>query len=65
LFYIFIIYLPDQLSEAKTELFVDDTSVIIHATKLEDIQAKINNTLLNSEEWLLKNRLALNLKKCA
>ena len=42
-------------------LFADDTSVFIEGDTLEDTSQSLNNELQNITEWLLANKLTINL----
>jgi hypothetical protein len=64
LFIIYISDLPFHInSDSKLVLFVDDTSVIITASNLNDLQTKAEHTLTQINEWFAANGLTCNLDK--
>jgi mannose/fructose/N-acetylgalactosamine-specific phosphotransferase system component IID len=64
---LFIIYINDLSfhinSDSKLVLFADDTSVIITASNLNDLQTKAEHTLIQMNEWFAANGLTCNLDK--
>ena len=63
---LFILYINDLSRASKMlfpVLFADDTSVFIEGDTLEDTSQSLNNELQNITEWLLANKLTINLIK--
>ena len=44
-------------------MFADDTNVTISAKNAEDLEKKLNNELNNAHNWLLVNKLTVNVDK--
>ena len=44
-------------------LFADDTSIFISNKKLEDFETIVNSELVNISDWLISNKLTLNVSK--
>jgi hypothetical protein len=63
----FIIYINDLPfhinSDSKLVSFADDTSVIITASNLNDLQTKAEHTSTQMNEWFAANGLTCNLDK--
>ena len=63
---IFLLYvndLPEHISEGKTFMYADDTSVIISHPDPNEISNKVNITLQQFCDWCNKNRLIINADK--
>jgi hypothetical protein len=61
---LFVVYINDlpygMTSYAKPNIYVDDTSVLITANNLNDLQTRVNFTLNYMNEWFSVNGLSLN-----
>ena len=44
-------------------MFADDTTLTASGKSIQQIESKINCDLINIKEWLLANKLSLNLTK--
>jgi ribonuclease P/MRP protein subunit RPP40 len=63
---LFIVYLNDLAyisDKLSTILFADDSNVFINGPNLIDIQTTLNHEIPKLVDWLLANRLSLNIKK--
>jgi hypothetical protein len=61
---VYINDLPYGMSPyAKPVVYADDTSVLINANNLNDLQTKVNFTLNYMSEWFSVNGLSLNIGK--
>ena len=63
LFLIYINDLPNCLDRASPRMFADDTNISIAANSLTELEQIINSELKNLHQWLLANRLSLNVAK--
>ena len=63
LFLIYINDLPNVSSVLKFYLFADDTNIYYEAENLKNLQSIVNKGLKKLYQWLLVNRLALNIGK--
>ena len=63
---IFNIYINDpnnSTSNLSTILFVDDTNLFCSGKNLKELEWLINEELAHVQEWLMLNKLTLNVKK--
>ena len=64
---LFIVYINDIGSipglKFLPKLFADDANVFVHAKNFNELQIQSQNTLNLLTEWLLLNRLTINIKK--
>ncbi len=63
---LFILYINDIEKSSdllKFYLFADDTSVFYSDKSIDKIQQIVNSELQNIYNWLLANKLSLNVKK--
>lgn len=63
---LFLLYINDIPNSAKPLdffLFADDTSLRYSSSSIEDLETTLNNELNNINEWLLSNKLSLNVSK--
>ena len=63
LFLIYINDLPSCLDKASPTMFADDTNISIAANSVTELEQIINSELKNLHQWLLANRLSLNVAK--
>ena len=63
LFIIYINDLPNCLVNSVPAMFADDTNITISAKNAEDLEEKLNNKLNNVHNWLLANKLTVNVDK--
>jgi len=64
LFTIYINDLPHIIQQfAKPVIYADDTSILIQATNIMELHAKVSDTIHHIKEWFLVNGLTLNLDK--
>jgi hypothetical protein len=63
LFLIYINDLPNCLQHSKPSMFADDTNVSIPAESLEELEVHLNSDLDNIHQWLVANKLTLNVSK--
>jgi hypothetical protein len=48
---------------ARPVIYVDDTSVLVTAKNLKDLQIEVNSTLHHINDWFSYNELTLNMEK--
>ena len=62
---LFLIYINDlpNLETATPRMFADDTNITIAAKSVPELQLIINSELKNLHQWLITNRLSLNVAK--
>ena len=63
LFLVYINDLPNCLQFPSARQFADDTSITVSGKSIEEMERTINLDLLNVKEWLLANKLSLNIVK--
>lgn len=63
LFLIYINDLNNSTSKLSTILFADDTNLFCSGKDLEELELLINEELARVQEWLMLNKLTLNVKK--
>ncbi len=63
LFTIYINDLPEVLKFCKINMFADDTSIYKSGKNPEEIEVGLNADLINIQEWLVANKLCLNVEK--
>ena len=63
LFLLFINDLPNVSKQLDFILFADDTNIYVEAGGLVSIETIMNKELTKLQEWLITNKLALNVSK--
>jgi hypothetical protein len=63
LFLIYVNDLPNCVENSNIRMFADDTTLTASGKSIQQIESKINCDLINIKEWLLGNKLSLNLTK--
>ncbi len=63
LFLIYIIDLPNCLKRASPRMFADDTNISSAAKSVAELKLMINSEMKNLHQWLITNRLSLNVAK--
>ena len=63
LFLIYINDIPNSSRLLKFHLFADDTSIFLSYKSIDKVEKTLNNELKNVFQWLLSNKLSLNVKK--
>ena len=63
LFLIYINDLPFSLKKAKVTMYADDTSISFSSSSLEEVYQTLNSELSHRKQWLLGNKLSLNVLK--
>ena len=63
LFLLYINELPNSLNHAVPRMFADDTSVSYAANSVNELQNVLNSELKSLHNWLITNRLSLNIAK--
>ena len=63
LFLIYINDLPNCLQHSTARMFADDTNITVSGKSIKEAEVAVNADLNNIREWLLSNRLSLNLVK--
>ena len=63
LFIIYINDIPDLADFATFILYADDANIILTANTIEEISNQLKMLILNLQQWVNSNGLALNLKK--
>ena len=64
--HVFLVYindLPNCLNRASPRMFADDTNISIAANSVMELELLINSELKNLHQWLVTNRLSLNIAK--
>ena len=61
--FLYINDLPDCLRQVSPRLFADDTNLTVAGETIEEVELAMNNDLLRIKEWLLANKLSLNVAK--
>ena len=55
--------LPNCLKTTTASMFADDTNLTVSGDTITSIEIKLNNDLENIHQWLLANKLTLNMDK--
>ena len=55
--------LPNCLQHSTARMFADDTNITVSGKSIKEAEVAVNADLNNIREWLLSNRLSLNLVK--
>ena len=63
LFLIFINDLPNCFDTAKTTMYADDTTLTFCASDTNSLESQINSELKQLNQWLVANKLTLNVSK--
>ena len=63
LFLLYINDLPECLDNTRPRLFADDTNLTASGESLNDIEMAVNSDLGNLRNWLMANKLSLNVAK--
>jgi hypothetical protein len=64
LFSLYINDLPNCLEQTEASMFADDTNISSIGNSPADIEVKLNNDVYtNVNNWLIANKLTLNVKK--
>lgn len=63
LFLIFVNDLPAYVTEGEIFMYADDTSVIINASCIVELEQKANAVITQFENWCQKNSLIININK--
>ena len=63
LFLIYINDLPGCLLHTKAHMYADDTTIYACSVSTAELYAKVNNDLTRVRDWLLANKLSLNVTK--
>ena len=63
LFLIYVNDLPNCLKTTTASMFADDTNVTASGYTITNIEVKLNKGLENIHQWLLANKLTLNMDK--
>ena len=63
LFFIYINDMPYASKILDIHLFADDTSILILNKNLEELETIVNSELVNISDWLISNKLTLNISK--
>jgi hypothetical protein len=62
-FLVYINDLPECLNQATPRLFADDTNLTVARESIQEIELNMNSDLACINEWLLANKLSLNVTK--
>ena len=55
--------LPECLRQATSRLFADDTNLTMAGETIREVELAVNDDLARLKEWLLANKLSLNVAK--
>ena len=61
LFLLHINDLPNCLAHAEPRMYADDTHLTFASNNMKDIELYLNQDLANVNQWLIANKLTLNL----
>ena len=64
--FLFLIYISDfpfSLKKVKVTMYADDTSISHSSLSLDDVNQTLNSELSHLKQWLLGNKLSLNILK--
>ena len=63
MFLIYINDLPNCLKRASPGMFADDTNISIAVKSIAELELIVNYEMKNLHQWLITNRLSLNVAK--
>ena len=63
LFLLYVNDLPNCLSNCQSRMYADDTHVTYAGFSADNIQSCLNDDLVNVSNWLIANKLTLNMTK--
>ena len=63
LFLLYINDLPNCLSSCSANMFADDTNISTNGKNSSELEERLNTDLENIHQWLIANRLTLNMQK--
>lgn len=64
LFIMYINDLPNCVSNVNVSMYADDTGLYESSKQIDTLVDKLNQDLSRVDEWLIKNKLSLNVPKC-
>ena len=62
-FFVYINDLPNCLNSSRPRMFADGTSISYLSDSIEQLQNVMNSELKNVKDWLITNKLSLNITK--
>ena len=62
-FLIYINELPECSNHTTPRLFADDTNLLVAGDSIQEIESNMNSDLAHVNQWLLANKLSLNVVK--
>ena len=64
---LFILYINDMKFNLSCKLvsFADDTVLLVSSKNLDNLQAKVDKTMIDLQDWLHSNKMFLNISKTA
>ena len=63
LFQIYVNDLPKYINDSKVSMFADDTAIYATAESIDELELILQDDLHSLSQWLLYNRLSINVKK--
>ena len=63
LFLLYVNDLPNCLKKSHDAMYADDTNITVRSSSLTYLEEALNDELENIHQWLLSNKLTLNVKK--
>jgi hypothetical protein len=63
LFLLYVNDLPNCLRHSSAELYADDTNLTVCSNNINNLQAILNSDLSNIHQWIVANKLTLNVGK--
>ena len=63
LFLLYVNDLPNCLNQSSAEMYADDTNLTAFSNDLHSLQTILNSELNNIHQWLVANKLTLNVDK--
>jgi hypothetical protein len=63
LFSLYINDLPQNIPNAKTVLFADDTNIVVSGKSIATLQENLNSTINTAQTWFSVNKLIVNIDK--
>ena len=63
LFIMYVNDLPLSISKMTVSMYADDTALYVRNKNINELAKIVNNELANVREWLIRNKLSLNISK--
>jgi hypothetical protein len=63
LFLLYVNYLPNCLDKSCPAMYADDTNLTVCSDIINNLEEALNSEMKNIHQWLLSNKLTLNIEK--